>query len=120
MRRLLAVVFAGTLACVDGVTAQNYPTQPITMIVPFAAGGPVDTLARIVTERMRPLLGQPVVVENVTGAAGSTGVGRVARAPPARWLHAHRRHLEHARYEWSSIQTQIRRGRRFCTDCFIN
>ena len=82
MRRLLAVVFAGTLACVDGVTAQNYPTQPITMIVPFAAGGPVDTLARIVTERMRPLLGQPVVVENVTGAAGSTGVGRVARAPP--------------------------------------
>jgi tripartite-type tricarboxylate transporter receptor subunit TctC len=65
----------------DAVTAQNYPTQPITMVVPFPAGGPVDTLARIVTERMRPLLGQPVIVENVSGAAGSIGVGRVARAP---------------------------------------
>ena len=78
---LLAVVFAGTLVCVGGVTAQNYPTQPITMVVPFSAGGPVDTLARIVTERMQPLLGQPVIVENVTGAAGSIGVGRVAHAP---------------------------------------
>ena len=83
IRNLLpAVVFATTLVAVGGATAQNYPTQPITMVVPFAAGGPVDTLARIVTERMRPLLGQPVIVENVTGAAGSIGVGRVARAPP--------------------------------------
>ena len=65
----------------DAVTAQTYPTQPITVVVPFAAGGPVDTLARILTERMRPLLGQPVIVENITGAAGSIGVGRVARAP---------------------------------------
>ena len=82
MRKLLAIVFAASLVCVDGVMAQNYPTQPITMVVPFPAGGPVDTLARIVTERIRPLLGQPVIVENVTGAAGSVGVGRVARAPP--------------------------------------
>jgi tripartite-type tricarboxylate transporter receptor subunit TctC len=80
--KLLAVVFAGSLAWVDGVTAQNYPTQPITIVVPFAAGGPVDTLARIVTERMGLSLGQPIIVENVTGAAGSIGVGRVARAPP--------------------------------------
>jgi tripartite-type tricarboxylate transporter receptor subunit TctC len=82
MGKLLAIVFAGYLLFVNSATAQNYPTQPITVIVPFSAGGPVDTLARIVTERMRPLLGQPIIVENVTGAAGSVGVGRVARAPP--------------------------------------
>ena len=52
------------------------------MVVPFAAGGPVDTLARFLTERMRPLLGQPIIIENVGGAGGSIGVGRVARATP--------------------------------------
>ena len=62
--------------------AQTYPSRPITMVVPFAAGGPVDTLARILTERMRPLLGQPIIIENVGGAGGSIGVGRVARAAP--------------------------------------
>ena len=62
--------------------AQAYPSRPITLIVPFTAGGPVDTLARILTERMRPLLGQPVIIENVGGAGGSIGVGRVARAAP--------------------------------------
>ena len=59
-----------------------YPSRSITMVVPFAAGGPVDTLARIVAERMRTSLGQPVVIENVTGAGGSIGAGRVARAVP--------------------------------------
>jgi tripartite-type tricarboxylate transporter receptor subunit TctC len=62
--------------------AQGYPTRPITMVVPFAAGGPVDTYARILSERMRGSLGQPVIVENIAGAGGSTGVGRVARATP--------------------------------------
>src|SRR5215203_3423058 len=62
--------------------AQAYPTRPVTMVVPFAAGGPVDTLARFLTERMRPLLGQPIIVENVGGAGGSISVGRVARATP--------------------------------------
>lgn len=62
--------------------AQSYPSRSITMVVPFAAGGPVDTLARILAEQMRPLLGQPVIVENVTGAGGSTGTGRVAHAAP--------------------------------------
>ena len=61
---------------------QAYLTRPITMVVPFAAGGPVDTLARLLTERMRPLLGQPIIIENVGGAGGSIGVGRVARATP--------------------------------------
>jgi tripartite-type tricarboxylate transporter receptor subunit TctC len=62
--------------------AQDYPTRPITMVVPFASGGPVDTYARILSERMRVSLGQPVVIENVAGAGGSIGVGRVARAAP--------------------------------------
>ena len=62
--------------------AQAYPSRPITIIVPFAAGGPTDTIARIIAERMRASLGQTVIVENVTGASGSVGVGRVARAVP--------------------------------------
>jgi tripartite-type tricarboxylate transporter receptor subunit TctC len=61
--------------------AQVYPTRPITIIVPFAAGGGTDTIARVLAERMRLNLGQPVVVENVSAAAGTLGVGRVARAP---------------------------------------
>ena len=62
--------------------AQSYPTRPITMIVPYAAGGPTDTVGRVVTERMRPELGQPIVAENVTGAGGSLGLARLARAAP--------------------------------------
>jgi len=60
--------------------AQVYPSRPITMVAPFAAGAPVDTVGRVVAERMRASLGQPVIVENVSGAAGSLGAGRVARA----------------------------------------
>jgi len=62
--------------------AQTYPTRPIAMVLPFAAGGPTDALARIIAERMRGALGQPVIIENVSGAAGTIGVGRVARAEP--------------------------------------
>jgi tripartite-type tricarboxylate transporter receptor subunit TctC len=69
-----------TFSC--ATVAQDYPTRPITMVVPQAAGGPLDTIARILSERMRVSLGQPVIVENVAGAAGSIGVGRVARAAP--------------------------------------
>jgi tripartite-type tricarboxylate transporter receptor subunit TctC len=77
--------FAGAIwlamACTGGgAGAQSYPTRPITMVVPFAAGGPTDTITRIVAERMRVSLGQTVIIENVTGADGSIGVGRVARA----------------------------------------
>ena len=60
--------------------AQTFPTRPITIVVPFAAGGPTDTIGRVVAEGMRASLGQPVIIENVTGAAGSIGVGRVVRA----------------------------------------
>ncbi len=62
--------------------AQTYPSRPITIVVPFAAGGATDVIARLMAERMRVSLGQPVIVENVGGAAGSIGVGRVARAAP--------------------------------------
>lgn len=83
-RRLLRL--AGCSATLPVVTriarAQSYPTRPITIVVPFPAGGPTDTIARIMAEGMRASLGQTVVVENTTGANGSIGVGRVARAVP--------------------------------------
>jgi len=62
--------------------AQTYPARPITMIVPLAAGGPLDAIGRLLDERMRGSLGQPIIIENVTGADGSIGVGRAARARP--------------------------------------
>jgi tripartite-type tricarboxylate transporter receptor subunit TctC len=62
--------------------AQAYPSRQITMIVPFAPGGSTDVTARILAERMRPLLSQPVIIENIGGAGGSIGVGRLARAAP--------------------------------------
>jgi tripartite-type tricarboxylate transporter receptor subunit TctC len=62
--------------------AQVFPLRPITLVVPFAAGGPADTLARMLGQRMQATLGQPVVIENVAGAAGALGVGRVVRAAP--------------------------------------
>jgi tripartite-type tricarboxylate transporter receptor subunit TctC len=71
---------AGLLAGIGAALAQPYPARPITMVVPFAAGGPTDTVARILGERMGRALGQTIVVENTTGAAGSLGVGRVVRA----------------------------------------
>src|SRR5882672_8094067 len=74
----LAVVFTG----ISAAAAQSYPSRPVTMVVPFAAGGPVDTIARIVGIPMGKALGQTIVVENVVGASGTLGVGRVARAAP--------------------------------------
>jgi tripartite-type tricarboxylate transporter receptor subunit TctC len=71
-----ALVGSGPLA------AQTYPERPVTFVVPYGAGGPLDTVARIVTERMRISLKQTIVIENVSGASGSIGVGRVARAAP--------------------------------------
>jgi tripartite-type tricarboxylate transporter receptor subunit TctC len=62
--------------------AQSYPIRPISILVPFAPGGPTDTIARMLAERMRASLGQTVIIENVTGANGSIAVGRVVRAPP--------------------------------------
>jgi len=82
MRRLLTVMVAALagLAWAGMAAAQNYPTRAMTMIVPFPAGGATDTLARFLAEKMRAVLGQPVIIENVAGAAGSLGVGRAVRS----------------------------------------
>src|SRR5262245_27558885 len=61
-------------------TAESYPSRPITMVVPFPAGGSADATARVLAEQMRSSLGQPIIIENVSGAEGSIGTGRVARA----------------------------------------
>ncbi|WP_375460177.1 Bug family tripartite tricarboxylate transporter substrate binding protein [uncultured Enterovirga sp.] len=71
-----------TLAGLAGATAQDWPTRPITMVIPFAAGGPTDVLGRIMAERMSQILGQQVIVENVGGAGGMTGAQRVATGAP--------------------------------------
>ena len=81
MKKLL-VAAAAVLTIVTSAAAQDYPSRPVVMVVPFAAGGPTDVVARILAEGMRASLGQPVLIENLTGAAGSIAVGRVARAAP--------------------------------------
>jgi tripartite-type tricarboxylate transporter receptor subunit TctC len=75
---LLAIV---TLGLIAEAGAQTYPSRPITMVVPFAAGSPVDLVGRLIADRMRDTLGRPIILENVPGAAGSVAVGRAARAP---------------------------------------
>src|SRR6266481_4038108 len=82
MNRLTVIVLTGMLAGIASAGAQTYPSHPVTMIVPFAAGGPMDTVARVVADGMRASLGQPITIENVVGAGGSIGTGRVARAAP--------------------------------------
>lgn len=81
MRKLIqAVLLAASLA--GGAMAQTYPTRPITIIAPFPAGGPLDGIARVLGESMHGTLGQPIVVENVPGAGGNLGIGRLARSAP--------------------------------------
>jgi tripartite-type tricarboxylate transporter receptor subunit TctC len=83
MRKLLlAAALAASLAGVGSATGQDYPSRPITLIAPFPAGGPADGIARVIGEPMRAILGQTVVIENVAGAGGNLGVGRLARAAP--------------------------------------
>ena len=83
-RFFLSVVIAigCSLNAPTPATCETYPSRPVTMVLPFAAGGPTDTLARIIAARMQISFGQPVIIENVSGAAGTIGVGRVARAAP--------------------------------------
>jgi tripartite-type tricarboxylate transporter receptor subunit TctC len=82
LTRTALLLFTATVGSLAQATAQPYPARPVTLVVPYATGGSADTLPRIVAERMRETLGKPIVIENVTGAAGSIGVGRVARAAP--------------------------------------
>jgi tripartite-type tricarboxylate transporter receptor subunit TctC len=78
MRKLIAALVLGEVA---GAQGQTFPSRPVTIVVPFSAGGPTDTLARILVERMKGPLGQNLIIENTTGAAGTLGTARVARAP---------------------------------------
>jgi tripartite-type tricarboxylate transporter receptor subunit TctC len=82
MKQWIAFACAALAGIVSGAQAEVYPSRPITVIVPFAAGGPTDSLARVLTEPMRAALGQPLIIENVTGATGSLGVARVVQAAP--------------------------------------
>ena len=82
MRRFLVALVLAIVAGSVAVQAQIYPSRSITLVVPFPPGGSTDTAARIMAERMRAPLGQPIVIENVGGAGGSIGVGRVARSAP--------------------------------------
>jgi tripartite-type tricarboxylate transporter receptor subunit TctC len=81
-RAFLGALGYAILSCMGTSLAQPYPTRPVTLVVPYGAGGPLDTLTRIVSERMRVALGQPIVIDNVTGASGVIGVGRAVRADP--------------------------------------
>ena len=78
----LASAAAAVPAMPSLARALDYPTRPITVVVPFSAGGPVDTMARLLSEPMQSVLGQPLIIENATGAGGTIGAGRVARAAP--------------------------------------
>jgi tripartite-type tricarboxylate transporter receptor subunit TctC len=81
MKRILfAIALIASVQNVGGAAAQSFPSRPVTIIAPFPAGGPLDTIARIIAEPMREALGQPVVIENVPGAGGNLGIGRLARA----------------------------------------
>src|ERR1700752_323744 len=81
MSRLIAALFAIVCAAA-AAQAQTFPSRPLSLIVPFPRGGSTDAAARIMAERMRETLGQPIVIENVGGAGGSIGVGRLARSVP--------------------------------------
>ncbi|MEA2983030.1 MAG: hypothetical protein QOF09_4853 [Alphaproteobacteria bacterium] len=82
MKTFFAVALIVCGGAIADARAQNYPSRPITLIAPTSPGGPPDTIGRILGERMKATLGQPVIVENVTGAGGSLGVQRVARSAP--------------------------------------
>jgi tripartite-type tricarboxylate transporter receptor subunit TctC len=78
----MIAAIAASFAGITGAAAQSFPTKPVTIVVPFAAGGPADAMARVIGARMSASLGQQVIIENIVGAAGSVGVGRVVKAAP--------------------------------------
>ena len=82
MRKAVLAAWMTLLAFCGSAFAETFPSHPITFVVPFSAGGPTDAMARILSDRMKDKLGQPILIENVTGAAGSIGVGRVVRSAP--------------------------------------
>jgi len=81
-KRLVGFVLLGLIGLINAAVAQEWPTRSVTMVVPFAAGGPTDVLGRVMAQRLSEILGQQIVVENVGGAGGMTGAQRVAQAAP--------------------------------------
>src|SRR5262245_36228515 len=82
MRARMLIVVLASLALTAAASAQDWPNRPVTMVVPYLAGGPVDTVGRIMAQGLGEVLGQQVIVENVGGAGGMTGAAKVARAAP--------------------------------------
>jgi tripartite-type tricarboxylate transporter receptor subunit TctC len=82
MCRTIVAASIGLLALAGAASAQDWPTRPPTMVVPFAAGGPIDVIARVVSPRMSEILGQQIIIENIGGAGGMVGASRVAKTPP--------------------------------------
>ena len=82
LSRYVAVALVASLKCIGPALSQEWPTRPVTMVVPFAAGGPADTVGRILAPGLSELLGQQVIIENVGGSGGMTGSSRVAKAAP--------------------------------------
>jgi tripartite-type tricarboxylate transporter receptor subunit TctC len=82
MHKAILAAFAALISFGGSALADNFPSHPITIVVPFSAGGPSDAMARILAERMKTTLGEVLLIENVTGAGGSIGVGRAVRSPP--------------------------------------
>jgi tripartite-type tricarboxylate transporter receptor subunit TctC len=82
VRTIVAAPVALLLASIGSANAEDWPTRAVTMVVPYAAGGPVDTIGRILAARLSEILGQQVVVENAGGAGGMTGAARVAKSAP--------------------------------------
>ena len=82
MRKVLSIALAIFVASIVTAAAETYPSRPITIVVPFPAGGPTDALGRVLADRMKRALNQSVIVENVTGAAGTIGAGHVAHSAP--------------------------------------
>ena len=108
MRLLFALI--ASIAVVTSAAAQSYPNKSVTIIVPFAAGGPSDALARLMGDRMKATLGQSFVVENVTGAAGSIGVSRAVQVG-ARRLHHQLRASRHPRRQRRDLSAAVRHAR---------
>src|SRR5262245_18619047 len=82
VRALAPLLLAGLVSLTSNAFAQTFPSRPITLVVPFAAGGTTDAIARVLVESMAQNLGQQLVIENVGGGGGTIGAGRVARAAP--------------------------------------
>src|SRR5580692_2802811 len=81
-KTVTTLLAAAALTVATGARAEDWPTRPLTMVNPFAAGGPNDVMARLFAQRMGEILGQPIIVENVGGAGGMTGADRVAKSAP--------------------------------------